>query len=309
MKNKKLFGLFILIFTITCFVYILYDNKEVLLNEITYINEKYLSKNIKQVLVDNEYRKKENYSYVQINNNTNIKDIDELKNSIYTFLDAGWDKYIIKCDPAYASCVTDIKKIAEDKSYLTNISNFVHPFNSFENISTQIASSGKITLNRKNRYTSDQIEKINEKVDKIYKDNYDSSKNVTENIKIFHDYIINNTKYDKDNKSGKSTLSSSGAYGVLFDGVGICSGYADAMSLFLDKLHVKNYRISSDTHVWNLVYVEGSWKHLDLTWDDPITDDGSNILEHEYFLISYDELKKKEDDEHDFDETIYKEAL
>ena len=81
------------------------------------------------------------------------------------------------------------------------------------------------------------------------------------------------------------------------------------MSLFLDKLHVKNYRISSDTHVWNLVYVEGSWKHLDLTWDDPITDDGSNILEHEYFLISYDELKKKEDDEHDFDETIYKEAL
>ena len=57
--------------------------------------------------------KKENYSYVQINNNTNIKDIDELKNSIYTFLDAGWDKYIIKCDPAYASCVTDIKKIAK----------------------------------------------------------------------------------------------------------------------------------------------------------------------------------------------------
>ena len=120
---------------------------------------------------------------------------------------------------------------------------------------------------------------------------------------------MGNTKYDKDNKSGKSTLSSSGAYGVLFDGVGICSGYADAMSLFLDKLHVKNYRISSDTHVWNLVYVEGSWKHLDLTWDDPITDDGSNILEHEYLLISYDELKKKEDDEHDFDETIYKEAL
>lgn len=309
MKGKNFLKLIVLVFLCTFFCYVLNDNKEVLLNEITYINEKYLSKNIKQVLVDNEYRKKENYSYVQINNNTNIKDIDELKNSIYTFLDAGWDKYIIKCDPAYASCVTDIKKIAEDKSYLTNISNLVHPFNSFENISTQIASSGKITLNRKNRYTSDQIEKINEKVDKIYKDNYDSSKNVTENIKIFHDYIINNTKYDKDNKSGKSTLSSSGAYGVLFDGVGICSGYADAMSLFLDKLHVKNYRISSDTHVWNLVYVEGSWKHLDLTWDDPITDDGSNILEHEYFLISYDELKKKEDDEHDFDETIYKEAL
>ena len=309
MKNKKLFGLFILVFTITCFVYILYDNKQVLINEITYINEKYLSKNIKQILIDNEYRKKVNYNYVKINSDNNIKNIDDLKNSIYTFLDAGWDKYIIKCDSAYESCVTDIKKIAEDKSYLTNISNFVHPFNSFENISTQISSSGKITLSRKNRYTPDQIEKLNEKVDKIYKDNYDSSKNVTENIKIFHDYIINNTKYDKDNKSGKSNLSSSGAYGVLFDGVGICSGYADAMSLFLDKLHVKNYRISSDTHVWNLVYVEGSWKHLDLTWDDPITDDGSNILEHEYFLISYDELKKKEDDEHNFDEVIYKEAL
>ena len=73
MKGKNFLKLIVLVFLCTFFCYVLNDNKEILLNEITYINEKYLSKNIKQVLVDNEYRKKENYSYVQINNNTNIK--------------------------------------------------------------------------------------------------------------------------------------------------------------------------------------------------------------------------------------------
>ena len=309
MKNKSFIKLIIVVFLCTYLLYILYDNRQVIINEITYINEKYFENNIKQVLVDNNYTKKDNYQYVQINDNTNIYNINDLKNAIYTFLDAGWDKYIIKCDPKYEYCINDIKNIAGNKSYLTNISNYIHPFNTFESISTQIASNGKITLTRKNRYTDEQISELNEKVNKIYKENYDSSKNITDNIKIFHDYIINNTKYDKDNKSGESNLSSSTAYGVLFDGVGICSGYADAMSLFLEKMNIKNYRISSDTHVWNLVYIEGQWKHLDLTWDDPITNDGSNILEHEYFLISYDELKKKEDNEHNFDESIYKEAL
>ena len=129
-----------------------------------------------------------------------------------------------------------------------------------------------------------------------------------ENIKIFHDYIINNTRYDSSNTTGLSDVNSSTAYGVLFDGVGICSGYADTMGLFLEKMNVKNYRISSNTHVWNLVYVEGKWLHLDLTWDDPITSDGSDVLSSEYFLIDTGTLKSKSDTEHVFNEKIYVEA-
>ena len=80
------------------------------------------------------------------------------------------------------------------------------------------------------------------------------------------------------------------------------------MSLFLDKMKIKNYRISSDTHEWNLVYINGIWKHLDLTWDDPITSDDSDIISHDYFLIDEDVLKSKSDKEHLFNENVYKEA-
>ena len=233
---------------------------------------------------------------------------DDAKNAIYTFLDAGWQEYTIKCDPDYLSCVNDVKKMVENNTYLTDLSNFIHPFNTFNKVNTTFNSTGRITLKKENRYTDEQIKKLTEKVNEIYNNIYDSSKNVKENIKIFHDYIINNTKYDSSNTTGLSDINSSTAYGVLLEGSGICSGYADAMSLFLEKMNIKNYRISSNTHVWNLVFVEGVWLHLDLTWDDPITSDGSDMLSNKYFLIDTNTLKNNSDEEHVFDENIYVEA-
>lgn len=288
--------------------YYVYDNIYSITNKIEYIYVKYLQPDIKQTLIENEYKKNENYEYVKINNNTILKNKEDIKNAIYTYLDAGWDKYIIRCDADYLTCTNDVKEIVENKELLTNISNFVHPFNTFEEFNTEISHSGKITFKKNNKYTNEQIEKIDKKINDIYEKNYDPSKNVRENIKIFHDYIINNTKYDSNNKSGLSTINSSTAYGVLFEKNGICSGYADTMSLFLEKMNIKNYRVSSDTHIWNLVYIEGEWKHLDLTWDDPLSNDNKDNLTDEYFLISQNELLNKDNTEHSFDTNIYKEG-
>ena len=58
MKNKSFIKLIIVVFLCTYLLYILYDNRQVIINEITYINEKYFENNIKQVLVDNNYTKK-----------------------------------------------------------------------------------------------------------------------------------------------------------------------------------------------------------------------------------------------------------
>jgi transglutaminase/protease-like cytokinesis protein 3 len=227
---------------------------------------------------------------------------------IYTYLDAGWNEYTVKCDADYLDCTNDIKEIVQNNTYLTDLSNFVHPFNTFDKINTTFAASGKVKLKKEPRYSDSQIDTLNKKIDEIYKENYDSSKNVSENIKIFHDYIVNHTKYDQSNTTGLSNVSSSSAYGVLIDGIGICSGYSDAMQLFLEKMNVKNYRISSSTHEWNLVYVEGAWRHLDLTWDDPIMSDGSDALKEDYFLIDTNTLLSKDDGEHNFDSSIYIEA-
>lgn len=308
MNIKKLVKVALTVIIIVILGFLIKDNYYLLTNKIEYVYKKYLQGDIRQNLTDNKYRKKENYDYVKINENTTLKNRDDVKNMIYTYLDAGWDEYTVKCDADYLDCTNDIKEIVQNNTYLTDLSNFVHPFNTFDKINTTFAASGKVKLKKEPRYSDSQIDTLNKKVDEIYKENYDSSKNVLENIKIFHDYIVNHTKYDQSNTTGLSNVGSSSAYGVLIDGIGICSGYSDAMQLFLEKMNVKNYRISSSTHEWNLVYVEGAWRHLDLTWDDPIMSDGSDALKEDYFLIDTNTLLSKNDGEHNFDSSIYIEA-
>lgn len=308
MNIKKLVKVAVTVIIIVILGFLIKDNYYLLTNKIEYVYTKYLQGDIRQNLTDNKYRKKENYDYVKINENTTLKNRDDVKNMIYTYLDAGWNEYTVKCDADYLDCTNDIKEIVQNNTYLTDLSNFVHPFNTFDKINTTFAASGKVKLKKEPRYSDSQIDTLNKKVDEIYKENYDSSKNVLENIKIFHDYIVNHTKYDQSNTTGLSNVGSSSAYGVLIDGIGICSGYSDAMQLFLEKMNVKNYRISSSTHEWNLVYVEGAWRHLDLTWDDPIMSDGSDALKEDYFLIDTNTLLSKDDGEHNFDSSIYIEA-
>ena len=135
--------------------------------------------------------------------------------------------------------------------------------------------------------------------------------NDEERIKAIHDYIIDNTKYDtlKNINIKDTTYKSNTAYGVLFEGYGICSGYSDAMAIFLTKLGYTNYKISNENHIWNLVLLDDTWYHIDLTWDDPVyTNTDINKIEYNYFLKTTEELRKQQDDEHYFDETIYKEA-
>ena len=305
---KKLIKLTIKVIVLVIVGIIIKDNYYVITNKLEYLYKKYIQPDIRQTLVDNEYRKKENYEYLKIYEDTTIRNKEDAKNAIYTFLDAGWDKYIITCDADYLNCISDVKYIVENKTYITDLSNFVHPFNTFNRINTSFTSTGKITLKRESRYKEEQITFINQKINEIYNKYYDPSKNVKENIKIFHDYIINNTKYDSNNKTGASDIPSSTAYGVLKDNIGICSGYADVMSLLLDKLNVKNYRISSESHVWNLVYIEGEWRHLDVTWDDPVTNNGTDILIDKYFLIDNNTLLNNSDIEHSYNKDIYIEA-
>ena len=126
-------------------------------------------------------------------------------------------------------------------------------------------------------------------------------------IKLIHDYIINNTKYDvqKTENTNSTLYKSEIAYGPLLQGYGICSGYTDAMQLMLERLEIENFKVASTNHVWNAVKIDDTWKHLDLTWDDPILDIGLDWIIHDFYLISTEELLKLDQTEHTFDQNIY----
>jgi len=259
-------------------------------------------------LKSNDYALNKNYMYLKIYEKDYVKKKSDILNLFYTFLDKGYKKYTFKCDASYLSCVSDAKSIIEDNSLLSNIANFVHPFNNFDQINTSFAASGKITLSKTDRYDVTDITQLNSYVDDVFNTKYNPKLSIRENIRTFHNYIINKSVYDTSNKNGVSIYKSSYAMGPLFEGYGVCSGYSDALALFLYKLNVPNIRVSSKTHTWNLVYLDNKWLHIDSTWDDPITSNGKNIISYDYFLIPYSKLKSS-DLEHKFDELIYLEAL
>lgn len=272
------------------------------------IDKKYSKINI------NDYYKDDNFNYVDDYTESGIKNRNDLINSIYYAINSGTDYIERYIDSDYTNYINDINTLtayngAEFKKVISTLNNFVHPYNSSNNVKISYGGDYKIGISINRAYTQDEINEINNKVDKILSENVNNNMPPKEKIRVIHDYIIDHTEYDKLKYENKNddTYKSNTAYGVLIEGYGTCNGYADAMEIFLDKMNIINYKISNEEHIWNLVYLDGKWYHLDLTWDDPISD--ININRDTYFLISTKTLEKINDGTHTFDKNIYSEAV
>ncbi len=256
----------------------------------------------------NNYQRKNDFNYVSITSDFTPKTKEDIRNIYYTVLDAGKTTFSFYCDEEYKTCLDDVNDLANNQKELSAINNYVHPFNSFKHIETTYDEYGKITLDVEKLYNENDIEIIKAKVDEIENEIWKDSMGIEDKIKEAHNYIINHSKYDKERSDNKIVnYKSDSAYGTLLEGYSLCGGYTDSMALFLEDLHVKNFKVSSENHVWNALLLNNNWYHLDLTWDDPITNTGEDILEYNFFLIDSKELKELEAEEHLYDEEIYSE--
>lgn len=261
-------------------------------------------------LVPNNYYLDDNFLYVNNYKQNSINNKKQLLDFIYYYINSGAESASGYCTNEYIDCIKDIEEVSSEsnREMLSLLNNFVHPYNSFSKIKIKYNSKGQFTITDDKLYSSEQINAINKVVDEFISTNIDKNKDIKENLKKIHDYIIDSTDYDKlkaeDIKD--STYNSQNAYGVMIEHYGICSGYSDTMAIFLDKLDIPNYKISNNEHIWNLAFIDGKWLHIDLTWDDPVTD--KNVNRDNYFLITTDELNKLEDKSHNFDSNIFKEA-
>ena len=79
-----------------------------------------------------------------------------------------------------------------------------------------------------------------------------------------HNWLTANANYDY-------TYSEYDLDGVLLKGKGVCMSYTLAYQLLLDEFGIENQYVVSDemNHMWSLVKLEGTWYHVDVTWDDP----------------------------------------
>lgn len=258
-----------------------------------------------------KYKKDLDFNYVKNTNDFYPKERQDILDILYTVINSGWTEFSFYCDDSYKECYNDVNAIARDDTILGQINNFVHPYNTYNTVSLSINNFGKVSILIEHVYSNEEINTIDKKINEIYNKLITPNMSDYDKIKKIHDYIINTTAYDqvkeKDNANINSyKYKSNTAYGPLINNISLCGGYTDAMALFLEKMNIKNYRVASSKHIWNLVYVNNEWKHLDLTWDDPVSKE--NILTHKFFLINYSSLKNLDKDQHNFDESVYSEG-
>ena len=281
-----------------CLVIVVYIYKDNISN---FITDDIIYKGSNKILTYNEYYLDYDYNYVQNIDKSNVENYQEILNMFYTIINSGDDSYSFYCN--YDDCLNDIEKLVSQNYIISNINNFVHPYNSFDSVNVDISGSGKITIKIKKVYSNSEIEYINNYIEEFINLNINDQTTNYDKIKLFHDHIINNTAYDIDNIDEYYS-----AFDLITTGKSICGGYSDIMSIYLNKLGIQNYKITSQNHIWNLINLDGVWHHLDMTWDDPIASDGNQYLIHNFFMISTSELYKLDSVEHNFNRNVYIEA-
>ncbi|MCR5273281.1 MAG: InlB B-repeat-containing protein [Lachnospiraceae bacterium] len=103
--------------------------------------------------------------------------------------------------------------------------------------------------------------------------------------KVAHDLIVNNTKYT----SGASYNQS--CYSVLVNGKSVCAGYATTFSMLMNYAGITTLNITSSYHEWNLIKIGSYWYNVDVTFDDPVTTSGNQMLRYTYFNRSDKKIK------------------
>lgn len=252
----------------------------------------------------NNYYRNYDFKFVKQSESYIPYSYQDILDIIYSTLNNGWDTFTFYCPDEYTECLKDINKISKDTTLLSNINNYVHPYNNYSKIGIVSNTTGEITINSTKLYSEQDIDKLNKGVDEIITKYITNDMSDDDKVLKIHDYIINNTRYDI-NKVNEASYT---ALGPLFNGTAVCSGYADLMAIFLNKFGIKNYKIASNTHVWNALFINGEWLHLDLTWDDPITKNSDvDTLQHDFFLVKTSKLLEFDTKDHKFDTTVYQE--
>ncbi|MBR1779907.1 MAG: hypothetical protein IJ751_00695, partial [Oscillospiraceae bacterium] len=110
---------------------------------------------------------------------------------------------------------------------------------------------------------------------------------------LIHDYLVDNNRYDTRFMDDADNHL---AYSALCEGKSVCQGYSEAAHLLLEAAGVPSRTISGtghgEDHMWNCVQIDGAWYLLDITWDDPAAEDGSDLgmKLYDYFNVTEAQL-------------------
>ena len=136
------------------------------------------------------------------------------------------------------------------------------------------------------------------KRDKIYTEVIKAGMDEYDKVQAIHDWICDNVVYNHDaagNMAAWKPTKSPYRYehqlgwAALMLGTAVCAGYSDAYQFLLEGLGIESRFIYGPTpglggrHAWNLVKIDRSYYHVDVTWSDQ-----ESYINYHYFLTSDD---------------------
>lgn len=106
--------------------------------------------------------------------------------------------------------------------------------------------------------------------------------------------LIEKVDYDTESPENQNILS------VFLYQSTVCQGYADAAWYLLDKLGIKSTVITGtangESHAWNLVYLDGAYYYMDVTWGNSRYLNGNNEktkrVNYAYFAMTTEEISQ-----------------
>ena len=125
--------------------------------------------------------------------------------------------------------------------------------------------------------TEDNVQSVKKQIKESIEDVYCFVDRETmsdeEIILAIHDYLAITIEYPYDDyKENKLVANDYNIYGALVLKRAVCQGYAEAFLYLLNLFEIPCGIVSSKNanHAWNVVLINDSWYHLDVTFDDPV---------------------------------------
>lgn len=119
-------------------------------------------------------------------------------------------------------------------------------------------------------------------------------------LKLFHDWIVDNTTYVTTGGSHISEID-----GPVIHGEALCEGYSKTFAYLCQSIGIPCVCVhghgNGGDHMWNMVQLDGKWYHIDVTWDDPITTTGDQLRRYTYFLLSDAQISSNHIMENEFE--------
>lgn len=175
----------------------------------------------------------------------------------------------------------DINKIIFSASYYPNLSYNSEKGTFLLIIKTGVNSSGTGYTNYyPDGYdTQEEVETDWNKLVKCKNEliaNMDNTGSDFEKVKYFNDWLCDNNTYNETTFVTKMRYIITGAmiYGDTDEKekYPVCQSYAFALKYLCDEANIPCTVVTSSTHMWNLVKLNGKWYIVDTTWNDNYKD-------------------------------------